>query len=204
MSQRTKITIFNAALTRTGNDPIASGDGSMIGNALEANYDEIVRAAFEGQEFTFGKRRVELTARSEGDFGYDDAYTYPIALLHVTDVFLDGNSAADLCEAWDVNAETRQLLINGKSRKVEVEGLASGLEHTWSGKFALAIQMRLEAVIKDVIEEVDEANSKDSAADYQLLKAGVKSSKNRSRRRVRRGGRLVDAHRGLSSRTGRY
>lgn len=196
MAQRSKLTIFNAALTRTGNDPTTEGEGSIIWQALEANYDDIVRAAFEEGEYPFGKTRIALESRSAGRFGYDDAFTYPVHVIHIYDVFLNKHRASVLGEAWDVDASTRQLMINASSRSVEIEGIREGQEHTWSGKFTNGIQRRLEAVIKDVEEEVEESAAKDSEAEFQFLKAGVKASKNRSRRKFRGDGRLTRAHRG--------
>ena len=196
MAIRSKITVFNAALLRTGNNTVVEGDGSFIWQALEANYDEIVREAFEDQEFPFGKARIELTSRSDGDFGYDDAFVMPSDAIHVSDVFLGEYRASDLQESWEVKSETNELLINASARVVEIEFIKVGLENTWSAKFTRGIQRRLEAVIKDVIEEVEEASALDAEADFAFLKAGVKASKNRSRERVRKGGRLVRAHRG--------
>lgn len=196
MSQRSKITLFNAALTRTGNVASTEGDGSIVWQALENNYDEIVRAAFEGQEYPFGRTRIKLTSRAEGRFGYDDAFTYPSEVIHITDVFLDDCRAVDLQEAWELDAETRELMIDAGTRIVEIEALKVGLEHTWSSQFALGIQRRLEAVIRDVLEEVEESAAKDAEGDFALMKASVKGSKNRSRNKFRAGGRLVRAHRG--------
>lgn len=194
MTQRTKITIFNAALTRCGETPIAEGDGSAVGIALDANYPEIVRTAFEQQEYPFGKTRVSLTSRASGRFGFDDAYVYPEEIIHIVDVFLNKVRAVDLIEAWEIDASTRELMINSAARSVEIEGIKIGLEYTWSGEFTMAIQRRLEAVIKDVLEEAEESSAKDSEADYRFLKAGVKGSKGRSKRRFRDGGRLTRAH----------
>tara|TARA_R110000851_G_scaffold22626_7_gene67000 strand:- start:915 stop:1517 length:603 start_codon:yes stop_codon:yes gene_type:complete len=196
MAQRSKITIFNAALTRTGNSTTSEGEGSSIWQALESNYDDIVRAAFEDGEYPFGKARETLTSRAAGRFGYDDAFTFPLKFIHITDVFLSGNRASDLGEAWDIDATTRELMIDASSRTVEIEGIREGQEYTWSGKFAQGVQRRLEAVIKDVEEEAEESSAKDSEADFQFMKAGVNGSKNRSRRKFRGGGRLTRAHRG--------
>ncbi|WP_170759990.1 hypothetical protein [Ruegeria lacuscaerulensis] len=200
MAVRSKITLFNAALLRTGNDPAVEGDGSFIWQALEANYDEIVRAAFEEQEFTFGKARVELKSRAEGDFGYDDAFTLPHDVIHVQEVYLNEISAARLGESWELDTSKGTLLIDADKRTVEIEYIKVGLEHTWSGKFARAIQRSLEAVIKDVLEEMEESQALENEASYQLMKAGVKSSKNRSGEKFRRGGRLVRAHHGYPRR----
>ena len=198
MAVRSKTTLFNAALLRTGNSSTVEGDGSFVWQALEANYDEIVRDAFEGGNFPFGKARVTLTSRSDGRFGYDDAYTMPNSVIHVSEVYLDERNTSDLLESWEIDGETNELMINANGRVVEINHLKVGLEHTWSGTFAKAILMKLRAVVKDVLEETEEAMSLDSEGDFQLLRGGVKASKNRSERRVwkRHGGRLIRAHRG--------
>lgn len=194
MTQRSKLTLFNAALTRTGNDPTSDGEGSAAWQALEANYPDIVRSAFEGERFPFGMTRVVLTSRAAGRFGYDDAFSFSSDIWHVHEVFLDGVRAADLCEAWELDTNTNELMINAGQKKVEIEGVKAGLEYTWTGRFATGIQRKLEAVIRDVLEEVEEANAKDAEGDFQLMRAGVKASNNRSQRKFRRGGRLTEAH----------
>lgn len=197
---RSRTTIFNAALLKTGNDPTSEGEGTFIWQVLEANYDDIVRAAFEDKEFPFGKARVTLTSRADGDFGYDDAYTMPSDVIHVQDVYLNEYRAEDLNESWEINSETNELMINAGTRTVEIEYIKVGLEHTWSAKFALSIQRSLEALIKDVQEEVEESQALQNEADWRLMKAEVKASKNKSDRRVRKGGRLILAHRGATRR----
>lgn len=203
MTVRTKTTIFNAALLRVGHSDVTEGQGSGLWRALEANYGEIVRAAFEEGNgvFPFGKQRRELTSRSDGDFGFDDSYVIGSDIIHVLDVFLDGHSCADLLEPWEIDAQAGTLLINANSRKVEIEGIKEGLEYTWSAKFALGVQRKCEAVIKDVEEEFGESASKDQDGDFLLLKAGVKGSRNRSKRRVfKKGvGRLTRARRTRST-----
>lgn len=196
MTVRTKTTIFNAALLRTGNETTVSGSGSLIWQALEANYDEIVREAFEDQKYNFGKARTTLTSRADGRFGYDDAYTYPAEVIHITDVFLNEYRASVLQESWEIDAATNELMINANGRTIEIEYIKQGLEYTWSAMFAQGIQRRLEAVIKEVEEEDGEAEAREGKADIQFLRAGVADSKGRSREKVRRGGRLVRAHAG--------
>lgn len=197
MAVRSKTTIFNAALLRTGREETQSG---LTWRAMEANYDEIVRQCFEDGDgvYPFGRARQAVTSRSDGSFGYDDAFALPDEVLHVREVFLDGVSASDLLAPWDIDASTGSLLVNAENRAVEVEYVREGLEHTWSANFALAVQRRLEAVIKDTLEEFDESAVKDQEADMFALKASVKGSKNRSQRKVfkRGGGRLIRARRG--------
>jgi hypothetical protein len=201
MAVRTQVTIFNAALLRTGNYDTGEGDGGALWRALTANYDEIVRACFEEGDgvFNFGRAREVLGSRSEGTFGYDDTFQMPFEAIHVIEVFLNGKACADLLEHWEVDGATNSILVNACERKVEVEYVRRGLEHTWSAGFTLAVQRRLEAVIKDVLEDVGEAVAKDQDADYQLMKAAVKGSKNRSQRpAMKNNGRLMRARKGYN------
>ena len=199
MTVRSKTTIFNAALLRCGRSDTTEGEGSDLWRAMEANYDEIVRAAFEDGDgaFPFGRVRRTLTGRSAGDFGFDDSFALPSDAIHIIEVYLNDCAASDLQEPWEVDGQNQTLLINANNRTVSVSAVKEGLEHTWSASFAKAVQRRLEAVIKDVEEEMDEAMAKDQEADFMLLKAGVKGNKNRSGRRVwkRGSGRLSRARR---------
>lgn len=194
MAIRTRITIFNAALLRTGNDEVSDGDGSALWRALDANYDEIVREAFEMGDgvFPFGKVRQTLTSRSASTLGYTDAYALPDNLIHIVEVYLSTYSASDLLEPWEVDADGA-LNVNAGTRTVEIEAIKVGLEHTWSAAFAKGIQRKLEGVIKDASEEFNEAMEKDAAGNQQIGLASVKASKNRSQRRAWKagGGRLM-------------
>lgn len=173
-----------------------ASQGSAIWRAMEANYDEIVRSAFEEGDgvFPFGRAFLPLTGRSDGDFGFEDSFLLPNGVIHVAEVYLDGCPAATLQEAWEIDATKGVLLVNANKREVKIRAVIEGLEHTWSGLFTNVIQKRMEAVVKGIQEEEAEAASKDQDADYLLLKAGVKASKNRSNNRVlAKGGRLVNA-----------
>lgn len=199
MPVRSKTSIFNAAMLRVGGQAATEGEGGSLWTALDANYPEIVRECFESGDgtFSFGRKRRELTSRQEGDFGYDDKYQLPTDAVHILEIYLSDVSCARLLEPWEIDGETNSLVVNARGRKVEVEYVAEGLEHTWSAGFALAIQRRLEAVIKDVLEEFGESNSKDQDADFHLMKASITDAKNRSARRVwpKDQGRLVRARR---------
>lgn len=197
MAVRSKTTIFNAALLRTGHEETQSGG---MYRAMEANYDEIVRQCFEDGDgvFPFGWVRTALTARSDGYDGFDDAFVLPADAIHLIEVFIDTHSASDILAAWEVDTSQGNLLVNANERQVEIKYVKEGLEHTWSANFALAVQRRLEAVIKDVMEESEESAAKEQEADFFALKAGVKGAKNRSQSKVwkRGGGRLIRARRG--------
>lgn len=194
MAIRTKDTIINAALLKNGH---SANDSNGIYIALLANYDDIVRSAFEeaGGALEFGRGRVTLTSRAAGGFGYDDSYTLPSDVLHIIEVYFNEVSASDLMENWEVDATVPSVLLNASGRTIEIEYIKEGQEHTWSATFALGVQLELEAVIKNVTEELDEAMAKKQEASSKFLAAGIKGSKNRSKRPIwkRGGGRILRA-----------
>lgn len=194
MAVRSKETLFNAAIYNTGLRP---ADQTGVWEAMEANYDEIVRAAFEEADASlpFGKARVTLTSRSDGTFGYDDAYQIPNDVLDVMEVYFATSAAADILEPWEIDGINRKILLNASGRAIEIEYVKEGDEAKWSSNFALGVQRRLEAVIKNVLEETEEAAMKEQEADMYFMKAGVKGSKQRSKGRVwkRGGGRILRA-----------
>lgn len=200
MSVRTKTSLFNAALTRHGHAKTTEAEGGPLWTAMDTNYADIVLRHFEAQEYPFGKDRYVLTSRQEGDFGYEDKFVMPNGVMHVLQVYLDDIKAETWGQAWEVDASDNALLIDANKRTVAVEVIVKGQEDKWSAWFATAVQRDLEAVIKSVLEETSEANALASEAEYTSMKAGVKASKNRSERRVRRGGRLIQAHFGWRGR----
>lgn len=197
MPVRSKETIFDAALLRLGRR--TTGGDTLLREAMEANYAEIVRAAFEDGDgvYPFGRRRETLTSRSDGRRGYDDAFAMPSDIIHVIEAYVDDIAASDILLDWDVDGSTNDLLISAGPRAVSVDGIAEGLEHTWSAGFALGIQRRLESVIKSALDEMEESVAHEQEAEMAFLKAGVKASRNRSARPVfkRGGGRLMRARR---------
>lgn len=197
MATRSKDTLFNAALLRCGREDTTTGGSGPLWRAMEANYDEIVRSAFEEGDGTlpFGKTRETLTSRSAGSYGYDDAYTLPSETLHVIEVFVDEYAAADIRLPWEVAGD--KVHLNAGSRTVEVEVVVAGQEASWSSNFALGVQRRLEAVIQTFLEEPEEAELREGQADRYFMKAGIKGAKNRSGNRAWKqgGGRLIRARR---------
>ena len=197
MAMRSKDTIILAAMLRCGRS--APANEPFLAAAVEANYDEIVRSAFESGDgnYPFGRSRVALTGRIEGDLGYADGFVVPGDSLHVVEVYLGGTSASDLLADWEFDAATSAVMINAHGAAVEVEIVRAGQEATWSSSFAKGVQRRLEAVIKDALDETAEAISKEQEADLAMLQANVKASKNRSSRPMfrRGGGRLMRARR---------
>lgn len=195
MATRSKDTLFNAALLRCGREDTTTGGSGPLWRAMEANYDEIVRAAFEEGDGTlpFGKARETLTSRSTGSFGFDDAYTLPSDCIHVIEVFLDTYAASDLRLKWEVADD--KVHLDADERTVEVEYVVQGAEAAWSANFALGVQRRLEAVIQTFLEEPEEAQLREQQADVYFMKAGIKGAKSRSGNRAWKhgGGRLVRA-----------
>jgi hypothetical protein len=197
MAMRSKDTIILAALSRCGRSSAA--DEPFLAQAIDANYDEIVRSAFEDGDgnYPFGRARIDLTSRSEGTMGYADAFTVPSNTLHIVEVYLNDISASDMLQDWEFDGAANAILIDGRGGKVEAEIVRSGQEATWSGFFAKGVQLRIEAVIKDALDETEEAMAKEQEGDLSFLKAGVKGSKNRSPKPMfrRGGGRLMRARR---------
>lgn len=197
MATRSKDTLFNAALLRCGREDTTTGGSGPLWRAMDANYDEIVRAAFEEGDGTlpFGKSRETLTSRSPGSYGYDDAYTLPNEALHVIEIFVDDYAASDIRMPWEVAGNKVHLDADG--RVVEAEFVVSGQEASWSSNFALGVQRRLEAVIQTFLEEPEEAEIRERQADTYFMKAGIKGAKNRSGNRAWKhgGGRLIRARR---------
>lgn len=203
MPQRSKTTIFNAALTRCGLTSITEGEGSSIWLAMDANYDEIVREAFEGGSFPFGRGQLELTSRADSDLiDYDDAFVVPGYVLHIEHLYLNNDLAEDLLERWEFRGSDSTIHLSADSRKITIQYRASGLENTWSSAFSLGVQRKLEAVIKDVEEETEESELKEARGDQMLLQAGFKASDSRNKRKMFKRGRLVRAHQ-RGSRSGR-
>ena len=197
MALRSKDTIFNAALLKCGREDTETGGSGDLWRAMDSNYDEIVRAAFEDGDgnLPFGRQREALTSRSASEYDFDDAYELPDGCLQVVEVYFDDYSASDLEERWETDGES--IHLDASSRAIEIEYVKAGQESKWSANFALGIQRRLEAVIYGFLEEYDDAELRDQQADVFFMKSGIKASKNRSQRRVwkRGGGRLVRTRR---------
>lgn len=202
MATRSKDTIFNAALLKCGREDTTTGGSGPLWRTMDANYDEIVRSAFEDAAgaLPFGKARVALTSRTASDYGYDDAFTLPSDCLHVIEVYVADYAAGDIRLSWEVAED--KVHLDSDNRAVEIEYVKSGLEAKWSSNFALGVQRRLEAVIQSFLEEPEEAQLRDQQADMYFMRAGVKGSKNRSKERAWKsgGGRLIRARRNPRSR----
>jgi hypothetical protein len=194
---RSKETIIQAALLRCGRSSMA--DEPFLAQAIDANYDEIVRAAFEDGDgnYPFGRARVALTSRFDGSMGYADAFQVPNDTLHIVEVYINDCSAADLLQDWEFDGTENAILLDARSGSIEVEIVRSGQEANWSASFSKGVQRRVEAVIKDALDETEEAMAKEQEGDLAFLKAGVKGSKNRSPKPMfrRGGGRLMRARR---------
>lgn len=190
-NSRSKIQIFNAALTATRNNTVTTNDGSKEWLLLESNWTGIVEAALERGRYNFSRERVDLTSRNDGAFGYDDRYTLPADCLIVRHVYVD----EVLTEDWETDAD--ELFINATSG-VEAEYVQiADVEQTWSRQFDLGIQLKMEAVcLRGLNEEYAEADRREERADYELLRARSISSGQRGKRRPYREGRVMRARHG--------
>lgn len=86
------IPIVNAALTRTGDDPITSFDeGTVQAAVASANYDEIVNAILSGYPWKFASRQFELSQLdATPDLPWTHAYQMPADVLDLRVVEAQG------------------------------------------------------------------------------------------------------------------
>jgi hypothetical protein len=186
-----KVDIFNAALAATGNNAVSDHDGSDEWDILDANYALIVSDCFEEVEPNFGMVwRHSLTGRFNGDTDLPDAYTLPTNLLAIRSVYVNDIFWPE----W--RSDNSTLWIDGDSG-VEIDYVREASEAQWSGKFRRAVQMYLEAVCyRGLNSDETEAERRELAAERMLLKAGAKSSQQRSPERTYQRSRLMLARRG--------
>lgn len=188
---RSKISIFNAALRRAGeNKDLVDGDTAPEFGVLERNYPEIVGEAFEATRLDFGKVRAPLTTRSTGDFGFDHKYLLPTDFLAVLRVEVD---ELDPAGDWEINGT---YLYIDDSDGIEIEYVRRGSESSWSSTFANGVIHKLAALIKEAVhEEPEEAERLDRMGETKLTKAGILASKQRADRRPYKAGFLMRSRR---------
>ncbi len=187
---RSKITLFNAAMARTGfSKQLVEGDTAPVFFVLDSNYPEIVGEAFESSRLHFGKARASLTTRSDGDFGFDYRYLLPSDFLSAIRVEVDETLPRD----WEINGE--YLYLDAETGVI-LEYIRQGAESMWSSTFANAIIHLLAALIKESVEEeVEEAQRLEGIGENKLMKAGILSSKQRKDRRPYKEGFLMRSRR---------
>lgn len=170
--------IMNAALVSQGMDEINDSQSLPEHRVLSRNWPLIIEAELEDGAYHFTKQEVTLNNRTDGRFGFDDAYLLPGDCLHVRRVKLETLSGIRLDPPW-VQDDSHVHLDSVDGPIVEYVVVPD--VHLWSANFARGVQMKLEAVLlRAVKEEAGEAAQMEQMAEAQFQRARTNSSKARS------------------------
>jgi hypothetical protein len=171
------LSIFNAALISTGFDEIVSvNDGSSEWRLLSRNFPQIVEAELEDGLYSFTRREAFLQTRSDGGFGFDDAYLVPGNALTIRHLWIDTNGVRT-----DTDWVQDQSKVHANAPEgVRVEYLVSADPSLWTANFTLGVQKKLEGVLCRFKEEFTDAERMDRDAEMYFDKARKISSRSRS------------------------
>ena len=169
--------IFNAALVAQGLQEIVSeNDGSDEFRVLSRNWPAIVEAELEDGAYFFARREMELHNRTDGQFGFRDAFLIPPDAIHVRRVWDPANPRHQI----DYVQDGTHVHVNHSS-PITVQYLEVADESLWSANFVRGVQMKLEAVILRALkEEAGEAAAMEAQAETYFQRARTNSSKARS------------------------
>lgn len=171
--------LMNAALITQGfNDAVSENDGSDEWRLLSRNWATIVEGELEDGLYSFAKEQTELLTRTDGRFGYDDAYLVPAAAIHVRRLWTeDAEGNRDTTVDW-VQDGTK-VYVNAPDG-VFIEYVTVADESLWSANFARGVQMMLEACLLRCREAYREAGAMEASAMGFFERARKSSSKSRS------------------------
>lgn len=171
--------IMNAALISEGEEEIvAENDGSNEWRMLSRNWPLIVEAELEDSNFYFTRQEANLVSRSDGKYGYDDAYAVPADCLHVRHVWIeDEQGTRDLEVSWSQDGTNVYV---DHTEGVWIEYISAADTSFWTANFARGVQLKLQAVILTFREEEQAAARRSAEADQHFQRARTNSSKARS------------------------
>ena len=166
----TDLTLINAALTRSGNNPISALDGNDSVAAIVANqnYELVVKAELARSRFKLPSKFQQLSLIDEDELGEPPApwqygYTLPSDLVKLRTIKVNGAPIAF--------AQMGRIIYcdYDNTNPVIAEYLWRIPESWFAPEFALGIILRMEAVFRRAISEQHaEADERDAAADDQL------------------------------------
>lgn len=184
------ISIFNAALVAQGMQEIVSeNDGSDEFRVLARNWPAIVEAELEDGAYFFARREAVLNNRSDGKFGYEDAFLIPAEAIHVRRVWEPKDPRCSI----DYVQDGTHIHVNHPA-PLTIQYLEVTEPHLWSANFTRGVQMKLEAVILRALkEEHAEARDMEQQAEIYFQRARTNSSKARSATKPIRRGRIAEA-----------
>ena len=186
------IEIMNAALITQGfSDAVSENDGSDEWRLLSRNWATIVEGELEDGLYSFTKEQTELLTRSDGRFGYDDAYLVPGDAIHVRRLWtVDDQGERDMTVDW-VQDGTK-VYVNAPDG-VFIEYVTVADPSLWSANFARGVQMMLEACLLRCREAYREAAAMAVEAQGFFERARKNSSRSRSPQSPYRAGRIAQA-----------
>ncbi len=177
-TQFSMLELMNAALITQGFDEMLSEeDGSDEWRLLSRNWPTIVEAELEDGLYNFTKIQIELTSRSDGKFGFVDAYIVPLAALHVRRVWAQDDDGVRTDLDW---VQDGSKVYVTKDDGIFIEYVETADTSLWSANFARGVQMKLEAVLLRCKEEHQTALSMEQQAEIYFQRARTKASKSRS------------------------
>lgn len=179
MASVTAIPIVNAALTRTGDDPITAFDeGTTQAGVAAANYDEIVNAILSGYPWKFASRTMALAPLDVTvDLPWQFAYQVPSDLLDLRCVEVDGHPI-------DYELMSDKILALWGPPDTPIAKYTYRLEEPyWPKYFRGAVIAALEPVfLRSIGERYSEAEARDKRAIGLLAVARNRDSQSQTPR----------------------
>lgn len=180
---------MNAALLAEGEDEIvAENDGSNEWRLLSKQWPLIVEAEMEDSNLFFTRQQVQLLSRTDGKFGFEDAYAVPAAALHVRRVWIVVNDTRSELD-W---AQDGTNVYVDEDEGVWIEYIEAADVSFWGANFSRGVEMKLRAAILSFREDPRSAD-REQQAEVHFQRARTNSSKARSPTEPYRTGRFARA-----------
>lgn len=184
--------IMNAALVAEGFDEaLAENDGTVEWRLLSRNWPLIVEAELEDGNYQFTRQQAQLLTRTDGKFGFDDAYLVPLDALHVRRLWTeDDQGARDVSVEW---AQDGSYVYVNEPSGVWIEYVEVADSSLWSANFARGVQLKMQAILLTFREERSAAQAMDAQAEVHFQRARTNSSRGRSTSQPFRRSRYAEA-----------
>jgi hypothetical protein len=171
----TALDVINAALTRTGNDPITMlNDGSLGGKIASENYELLVKAELANYPWKRATKTVDL-ALLDPDIEGDPAEPWAAAFQLPTD-FVEMRTVKSIGESIDFEVHGQTILANTSDSAV-LHYVWRVPETYWPAWFTMGIIYRCEAMfLRAIGERFQEAQEADKRAEAQFARARNRDS----------------------------
>jgi len=191
--------IINAALTRTGNNPITSlTDGSLGAKIAASNYDDLVEAELANYPWKRASKIAQLDRIDADTMGdppepWSAAYQLPDDLVEIRTVKVAGRPID-----YEVHGD-KILCDAGTTDAVILHYIWRAAEADWPAWFRLGMIHRCEAMfLRGIGERYQEADDRDKAAERQFARARNRDSQSQTAREPMTSPTL-EARRGIPS-----